>query len=442
MVVRFNMKHLLSIVLLSLLTLFILSLWSLNLQPSQKQEKEKEIQEKAVAINIEVPVRVYDGNEFVENLSIEDFILYEEGIKQEIDAVYLIKQRAIKRKESIEEGGLISEEGLEKKFAPQEARHFFLVFELLDYIPQINEITEYLFEDVIEPDDTLQVMTPIKTYRFKPEAFEKKTKEEIAAALLNIVKRDVGIGNFEYRNLMDDMKKIVRAIVSFFGAPEANIMDDFGTSIYTQEREETLDRYITAYESDLVRLERIRGIEQKRLVDFGESLKEIEGQKIVFLLYQREYIPQVDQKIILQYSNLSQSDPAMYMALENITGFLTRGSSIDADKVKQAYADPSISAHFMFLTKSAEMTPGITMQESSSDVFEAFKSLADATGGSVDSSSSAKHLFEQAVKASENYYLLYYTPKNYVADGKFKKIEVKVKGKKYRITHREGYIAD
>jgi len=34
------------------------------------------------------------------------------------------------------------------------------------------------------------------------------------------------------------------------------------------------------------------------------------------------------------------------------------------------------------------------------------------------------------------------TPKNYMADGKFKKIEVKVKGKKYKVTHRAGYIAD
>jgi len=29
-----------------------------------------------------------------------------------------------------------------------------------------------------------------------------------------------------------------------------------------------------------------------------------------------------------------------------------------------------------------------------------------------------------------------------MADGKFKKIEVKVKGKKYKVTHRAGYIAD
>jgi len=46
------------------------------------------------------------------------------------------------------------------------------------------------------------------------------------------------------------------------------------------------------------------------------------------------------------------------------------------------------------------------------------------------------------VEAIKNYYLLYYIPKNYRADGKFKKIEVKVKDKRYEVTHRSGYIAD
>ncbi len=96
----------------------------------------------------------------------------------------------------------------------------------------------------------------------------------------------------------------------------------------------------------------------------------------------------------------------------------------------------------MFLTKIAEQTPFIDMQEYSSDVFNAFKTLADATGGRTVSSSSPKFLMEKAVEASENYYLLYYTPKDYKADGKFKKITVKVKDKKYRITHRVGYVAE
>lgn len=51
-------------------------------------------------------------------------------------------------------------------------------------------------------------------------------------------------------------------------------------------------------------------------------------------------------------------------------------------------------------------------------------------------------MFKRASDATENYYLLYYTPKDYTMDGKFKTIEVKVKGKNYRITHRQGYFAN
>ncbi len=50
--------------------------------------------------------------------------------------------------------------------------------------------------------------------------------------------------------------------------------------------------------------------------------------------------------------------------------------------------------------------------------------------------------FKQAMEASENYYLIYYKPKDYKSDGKFKKIKVKIKGKNYRVLHRAGYIAD
>ncbi len=53
----------------------------------------QEIQQQAVAINIEVPVRVYKGDKFVKDLTISDFEVYENGILQEIEAVYFINHR-------------------------------------------------------------------------------------------------------------------------------------------------------------------------------------------------------------------------------------------------------------------------------------------------------------------------------------------------------------
>ncbi len=49
---------------------------------------------------------------------------------------------------------------------------------------------------------------------------------------------------------------------------------------------------------------------------------------------------------------------------------------------------------------------------------------------------------EKALDAAENYYLLYYSPKNRILDGDFRNINVKIKQGKYRITHRLGYFAD
>ena len=81
------------------------------------------------------------------------------------------------------------------------------------------------------------------------------------------------------------------------------------------------------------------------------------------------------------------------------------------------------------------------MREQSEDFFSAFRATAEATGGTVDTSTNPSTAFQNALKAADNYYLLYYSPANYVNDGSYKKIEVKVKDPKYKVTHRKGYVA-
>jgi VWFA-related protein len=82
------------------------------------------------------------------------------------------------------------------------------------------------------------------------------------------------------------------------------------------------------------------------------------------------------------------------------------------------------------------------MQDISSNMFGILSGIAQATGGLTESSANVSSMFEKASAATENYYLLYYTPKDYTMDGKYKTIEVKVKDRNYRITHRQGYFAN
>jgi len=66
----------------------------------------QEIQHETIVVNIEVPVRVFERGKFVENLTIDDFEVYEDGKLQNVVAVYLIKKTKIERKEEKENSNL------------------------------------------------------------------------------------------------------------------------------------------------------------------------------------------------------------------------------------------------------------------------------------------------------------------------------------------------
>src|SRR5512139_1465404 len=56
-------------------------------------------QHESVVVNIEVPVRVLKDNAFVDGLTLADFEVYENGVRQPIEAVYLIKDKQVQREE-------------------------------------------------------------------------------------------------------------------------------------------------------------------------------------------------------------------------------------------------------------------------------------------------------------------------------------------------------
>ncbi len=76
----------------------------------------QEIQHEAIAINIEVPVRVFKGDTFIDNLTVDDFEVYEEGVIQTVEAVYFIRKTEIIKKEIKKEDEAIKEEAPKVRF--------------------------------------------------------------------------------------------------------------------------------------------------------------------------------------------------------------------------------------------------------------------------------------------------------------------------------------
>ncbi len=385
----------------------------------------QEIQEEAVAINIEVPVRVFKGKTFITNLTIDDFEIYENGILQKIEALYMVKKMFIERVDTE-----MNEEDARKRFAPEVSRNFVFLFEIHEYLPKIGTSIEYFFNEVYVMGDTLTVITPLQTYHFNNQALEMLTKKEISKELIGQLRKDLRICTAEYRSLLRDLESL----------------DTFERDAPAEGDIQGLVRMMHSNIS--TKLRNLRFIDQNKLLEFADTLKKTEGPKHVFFFLQKLQIP------IIRYNPVFGFDD-----LEEFEAFM----ALDKAKIKWIFSDASITAHMIYITKLSDLdimdrsgamltntdeldTSQTSMprvlQEISGDIFSAFKDIAEATGGIVDSSTNAAASFKKAVVASENYYLLYYSPKNYVANGKFMEIKVKVKGQRYKISHRAGYIAD
>jgi len=389
----------------------------------------QQIIEESIVINVEVPVRVFKAGTFVDNLTIDDFEVFEEGIPQKIEAVYLVKKRTIERSEEM------------RRFSPETSRDFYLFFETSEYTAKLGDAIEHFIHNVIFPGDYLTIVTPMKTYRLNDKALRLLPREDIVNRIKGMVRRDSIVGNSEYRSTINELEKLAKSLTATLAAnaKEFKQVDESGAEQYD---EMPVDEQLTRYDHLLSKLENLRYVDQERLLYFAEYLKDKEGQKNIFLFYQKEFIPQVESKILDQSMSMYQDRPDIQHTLSGLFEFHRRYTSFNVDKIKKAYADSSISIHFLYITKPPQRSFGLTMQEKSEDIFSAFREMAHATGGFADSSANPDFLFQKAVEASENYYLLYYSPLNYKKDGKFKEIKVKVKDKDYEVFNRAGYFAN
>ena len=391
----------------------------------------QQIQEQSIVINVEVPTRVFDGNTFVDNLTIDDFEIYEDGKLQKLDAIYLIKKKSIERREEL------------KRFNPQTSRQFFLWFQISEYMPRIREAIEYFFDNVFIPGDNLVVITTLKAYNLNSRAIELKTKEEITDQLAKIIRKDSTTGNLEYRAAIRDLQEIVKIIEAKSGETEDTAsIEDFITPDFSVFNVGSIEEVVQMYSTIVENLEDLRKIDQQKLLDYAEYLKDKDGQKHIFLFYEREFLPQLDPNTLEKFMTQYQDNPALQLTMSTLFQTYKRDVTIDVDRVKQAFADSSLSIHFLFLKKMGVHIRGLQMQERSEDVYNAFRQMAQATGGLTESSANPAWAFQKAVDAFENYYLLYYSPQNYRLDGKFKNIVVRVKDRRFRVTHRAGYFAN
>jgi len=359
-------------------------------------------QHESIVINIEVPVRVLRKDAFVDGLTLADFEVFENGVSQKIEAVYLIKDRRVLREEKADGA---------TPPRPRNVRHYILYVDMKEYLPKIGDALDYFFNDILAPEDSLFIVTPIKTYRFRSEYLARTPRREVSDRLKGILKTDIQLGNTPYQRLMRNFYQLEE---EDFPPEQADVKE---TMLFDMARE----------------MRDLTEITEARVMGFAEALKSLQGEKHVFLIVQKDVLP------AHEFSDERQAE-------------LIKPVSFDVEKIKRHFSDASITIHFLYITKTPAFALHTTaqsgsvlaarLQELSTDIYASFKEMAAATGGLTESTSNPNFALRQATEASSNYYLLYYRPANYRADGRFQKIEVRVKGEGLKVVHRLGYVAD
>ena len=360
----------------------------------------QELQHTTGVVNVEVPVRVFDGERFVDNLTLDDFMVYENGKRQPVAALYLVRKAEIQKEEAA--GAATA------KPVPKTRRNFVLLFEVNDFMPKLDDAVDYFFDKVFLTDDIVTVATSRGTYHLKPEMLASASRPEIAKQLKSRLRKDIIDGSFEYKSILRDIR---------------DLQDKF--DIDADLKEQMLVDHVR-------RLRDRIDLDESRLRQFAAALKAQEGQKYVFLFYQRERI------VLPPLSDFASTE--LYKSL-----------NFNPQDVEHLFADASLTVHFIYLTQSTASSLGIQdqrrddslrAQDLTANIYAAFREMAQASGGLTEATGNPLASFQKAVTASENYYLLYYVPKDYQADGKFKEIKVIIKGKSYRVTNRAGYFAN
>jgi hypothetical protein len=395
----------------------------------------QDIQHETRTINIEVPVRVFKGDTFVDDLTIADFELLENGRPQELDAVYLVKKSIVERRED------------SRTFEPDTGRHFYIFFEMTEYDPKVRDALDHFVKRVLAPGDEFIVVTPLKTYRMKSDILKTETRDIVFEKIMGLLRRDILVGNAEYDDIIEEMQALAStmaaSIVANSSGQEAGTpVNPFTAGDTIFDVRTSMEEQLQMYAACLSRLEHIRDLDQTKVLGLADHLRNQPGQKEVFLFYQREYIPKIDPTVLNTLMSVYNERPDITETVSSVFEFFRRETPLDVEPVKRSYSDSGATIHFLYLTRPAPKARGVVMEEQSEDIFSPFREMSVATGGFMASTANLDAAMRSAIAASENYYLLYYTPRDYKSDGTFRSLEVRVKGADYRTTHRQGYIAD
>jgi hypothetical protein len=381
---------------------------------------QQPVREEVKVVNVEIPVRVFYKGHTVNNLSRNDFKLYEDKKLQDISSFNIVRKR-IK----------VPDSNITKP------RYFVLVFRVYNYNRQFREGVRYIFDNITVKNDSLLILANNKSMFI--DSVDDKEK-----ALSRVEK------------LLSEQAQSARGqMISYLKRIEQEVdMRSFKQSLRQPEFikiQEFLRKYLRVWK-DYKGKYLLPNL--NRYYYFARQLESIKKEKWVINFYQMEMLPNIIisgemKREINRFSdNLMESTSAEGFSYGKILRTLMNEIK-EKTNIALEFPVDDISKLFYkvnatFFTIFIRTTIGIESQDHESmkiisDMENCLRDITRAAGGALLSTSDIKQAVDKIGNEESVCYLLTYAPEN---PQKIGKIKIKVNKKRHNVIYDDNMRAD
>lgn len=417
---------------LSMVILFVCS------GPLFCQQDEDVLQETVRVVNVEVPVRVYLKGQPVDNLTKNDFTLFEGGKRQEIHG-FILKRKKIKVHEL--------ELDAQQERVPK-SRYFVLVFRITHYNDYIKEGLDYVFENVLNTQDQLLVFVNDRSAFFESLADKVSVKTRV-----NFLLEDVSL---KARN---DLLLYVKRIESVLNKHkfEMTLRQSGGHGNPIQQKHRYIEEYLRKF-LDIWKIYKKKNLvpDINTYYNFARFLKNINKEKWVINFYQFELFPDIlinsenmrrIRRLIGEWQISENQELVIFSRIisrliNEIGSELAIAKDFPSDEVAKIFHNVDATFHSVFMrTTMSTLMEDMEYREIASELENSLRSITDLTGGKLVVSNKLDTALDRISEVEDIYYILTYAPKNPDTVGK---IKLKATNRKYDLVYspnlRSGFL--
>lgn len=396
---------------------------------SQGQDPpQKRILEKVSVTNVEVPVRVLYKGKPVKGLKKEDFLVFENKKRVDING-FFVKSKKIKLtgEEQVVPGGRTK------------PRAFVLVFSITDFNPNLEKAVDHLFANLLRPNDRLMIFAN-DTAVTHPDISDGRT---IKQQLLTFLRKE---SQKARRNLI----KYIHEIETYLSMHEFRVALQRRTD-RPRELIAFLKKYLLTWTQYKKRYLTPR---LDRFYYFSRYLEGVKAEKWVLNFYQFDLFPNIKMnsqtmdairdistQLINSSSAALHSLGRMILNLINrITMEMSINKNVPVEEISKMFYKVDATFHSFFIRGINRVGMNdLEFKEVASDIETTLKQITDVTGGRNITSNDLVSSIDIVSEVEDTYYLLTYRP---AVPEKAGQLKIRLKNKKYKAYYDNNFRAD